>query len=143
MNKKGFTLIELILVVSIIGVLATIIIIQLGSARLRARDARRTGDLKQMGTALELFYADQNNYPIANNLTLGLDNARCLNKTGWNAPGCADPYMGIVPKDVQNNAYIYNSDGSTYTIAGELEGSTGNLPAGPIIQSPSGLHPGP
>jgi prepilin-type N-terminal cleavage/methylation domain-containing protein len=55
--KLGFTLIELLVVIAIIGVLASIVLASLNTARVKARDARRIADIKQIQLALEL-YAD-------------------------------------------------------------------------------------
>ena len=65
-NKKGFTLIELLVVIAIIGLLATLSVVALNTARVKARDARRVSDVKQMQTALEMYF-DSNNgsYPAA------------------------------------------------------------------------------
>jgi len=60
---KGYTLIEMLMVVAIIGVLASSILIGLGSARSKARDARRITDLKSTQTALELYYSKYGVYP--------------------------------------------------------------------------------
>lgn len=62
-NKKGFTLIEVLVVVAIIGLLASIVIVSLGSARPRARDTRRIADLRETQNALELYYTKNNYYP--------------------------------------------------------------------------------
>lgn len=64
MKNKGFTLIELLVVVSIIGVLATIIISSLQGARSRARDAQRSQHINTMQSALEIYYLDNNRYPL-------------------------------------------------------------------------------
>ena len=64
MNKKGFTLIELLVVIAIIGLLSTLAVVALGSARLKARDAKRVSDLKQIQTALELYYMHTRQYRI-------------------------------------------------------------------------------
>jgi len=61
---NGFTLIELLVVIAIIGVLSTLAVIALGSARTKARDAKRMSDLNQISKALELYYADNNTYPL-------------------------------------------------------------------------------
>lgn len=62
-KKDGFTLIELLVVIAIIGLLSSIVLTSLNSARTKARDARRIADLKQIQTALEIFYDQQGRYP--------------------------------------------------------------------------------
>lgn len=64
--QKGFTLVELLVVIAIIGVLATLVLLQLGTARARARDTQRITHINQLRTAAEQFYEDNNgNYPDA------------------------------------------------------------------------------
>ncbi|MBI2604251.1 MAG: prepilin-type N-terminal cleavage/methylation domain-containing protein, partial [Candidatus Harrisonbacteria bacterium] len=65
-KKSGFTLIEVLIVVAIIGLLASIVLVGLGSFRARGRDARRVADLRQTQNALELFYTKSNAYPNVN-----------------------------------------------------------------------------
>ena len=62
--NRGFTLIELLVVIAIIGVLATLVLLQLGTARSRARDAKRIADVSQLRQAVELYYEDNSGaYP--------------------------------------------------------------------------------
>lgn len=62
-NQKGFTLVELLVVIAIIGILATLLLLQLGVARSKARDAKRIADINQVRTAIELYFDDNGSYP--------------------------------------------------------------------------------
>src|SRR5437588_640087 len=62
-SSKGFTLIELLVVIAIIGILATIVMVNVLSVRSRARDTQRKSDIRQIQSALELYRADQGSYP--------------------------------------------------------------------------------
>lgn len=61
--RKGFTLIELLIVIAIIGILASALLVSLGNARQSARDARRIADLRQVQSALELYFNSCGFYP--------------------------------------------------------------------------------
>jgi len=63
MKNKGFTLIELLVVIAVIGLLASIVLVSVNKARAKARDAKRVSDLKQISTALEMFYDNYGYYP--------------------------------------------------------------------------------
>lgn len=144
MNKKGFTLIELLVVIAIIGLLSTLAVVALSSAREKARDSKRLSDLKQIQTALELYYTDNNVYPtaVSPGISLGTTNYICLNSAaGFTTTGCANAYMGLVPTDpqaAQNYTYI-SADGSTYTVTATLEGTVGSL-TGTVTASPAGIQ---
>lgn len=62
-NQKGFTLLELLVVIGIIGLLASILVINLTSARRRARDTKRIADIRNLQTASEDFYGKKGKYP--------------------------------------------------------------------------------
>ncbi len=64
-KNKGFTLIELLVVIAIIGTLSGIVLVSLGGARSKARDATRQSDMRQIISAQEMYYDDQSAYLTA------------------------------------------------------------------------------
>jgi prepilin-type N-terminal cleavage/methylation domain-containing protein len=133
MNKKGFTLIELLVVVAIIGLLATLSIVALNNARARARDARRVADIKQIQTALELYYNDFGTYPTGNIISLGT----IASGTVYMAKVPAAP----TPADGSCTAtsYTYTGAATTYALTYCLGNATGGIPAGVGTATPSGI----
>lgn len=141
--KKGFTLIELLVVIAIIALLSTLAVVALGSAREKARDAKRLSDIKQVQTALELYYTDKSDYPAGTDLVLGGATAGCLGGEGFKASGCAATlYMGQVPANPTPNGadYTYTKGTATYSITFSLEGTSGGLQSGAHTASPSGIQ---
>lgn len=88
-NKKGFTLIELMIVVAIIWVLAVTIVPALTWAQARARDAGRVASLQNISAVLETYFSDQWEYPT-DFITTGTPtptdtwNSHCISTTWWN-----------------------------------------------------------
>ncbi|HYE22994.1 MAG TPA: type II secretion system protein [Candidatus Paceibacterota bacterium] len=62
-QPRGFTLIELLIVIAIIGILSATVLVSLNQTRVKARDALRQSDLRQVRTALEIYYFDNGRYP--------------------------------------------------------------------------------
>lgn len=133
-SRKGFTLIELLVVIAIIALLSTLAVVALGSTRKKANDTKRFSDIKQIQTALELYYTEHQGYPVtaANGIMLGDANTSCLNASGFAARGCTTPYMQLVPRDPSGTVlYQYRSlDGKTYTIDFTLESGVDSVQLG-------------
>ena len=125
--KKGFTLVELLVVIAIIALLSTLSVVALNSARAKARDARRLSDIKQIRTALDMYFDSNLTYP-ANCAGLGSSsNCMCLTSNGWATSGCAGTiFMQKVPKDPGTYSYDYTVDvnGTSYTITYKLDNGT-------------------
>lgn len=62
-DAPSFTLIELLVVIAIIGILSSVVLAALSSARSSARDATRIQKIDQIRTALEMYYNDHGHYP--------------------------------------------------------------------------------
>ncbi|MFA4880125.1 MAG: prepilin-type N-terminal cleavage/methylation domain-containing protein [Candidatus Doudnabacteria bacterium] len=129
-NKKhkfltGFTLIELLVVIAIIGLLATIVTVSVNSARKKARDTQRRASMKQLQTALELYYDSSNAYPSTGGAWWGACSAYGSHPntgaTGW-IPNLAPTYMTTLPVDpnpspaTSISCYLYRSNGADYKI---------------------------
>jgi prepilin-type N-terminal cleavage/methylation domain-containing protein len=141
-NKKGFTLIELLVVIAIIGILATLAVVALQQARKNARDAKRVADVRQMQTALELFFNDNQYYPS----TLTGSTSIATGSTVYMEmiPSAPTPADGECTSST--NAYTYQATGVTagegygsYTIDFCLGGVTGGLDAGGKQATPGGI----
>jgi prepilin-type N-terminal cleavage/methylation domain-containing protein len=152
-NKKGFTLIELLVVIGIIAVLTSIAVVALGSARKKARDAKRVSDVKAVQNALELYYQESNGYPTESPaVELGQGSFKALCSTGFEAAcgGTATEFMGLVPTaplpmdggcSVDDNRYIYEATaGGAYTITFCLGDNFGDYLAGIRTANEDGIN---
>ncbi len=148
-NKKGFTLIELLVVIAIIGLLSTLSILALNQARARARDAKRISDIKQIQTALELYYNDAGQYPAVASVAPGLPIAYGANVYLASVPLPPSPVDGASCPGIQEK-YTYaltaaGSGGTAGTAGYTLEyclGATVNTVPGNSLQTatPAGIR---
>ena len=150
--RRGFTLVELLVVVAIIGLLAGIAVVSVNAVRAKARDTKRVADIKQIQTALERRFSDTGMYPPtpANGSKLGTGAAQALTSVaaGWEqtATAGATVYLSGVPKDPQNmGEYVYTymvvqgNEMRGYTITFRLEAGTGSFEKGNYTASQAGV----
>jgi len=141
-QKKAFTLIELLVVIAIIGVLATVSIIALSNARAKSRDAKRAGDMKQIQTALELFFNDNNRYPTTEEFALGSIFSTSTYGTSTYMqiiPSAPTPVDGNCNSGQNTFSYQQTEAGNSYTISFCLGNTTGILDGGPKCLTPAGI----
>ena len=109
-KQRGFTLIEIMVVVVILGILAALVVPQVMNRPDQAKVTVAKGDIKAIGAALDMYKLDNYSYPSTQQ---GLD--ALVEKPGgnpqpknWNRDG----YLKRVPKDPWGNEYQYLSPGT-------------------------------
>lgn len=127
MKKNAFTLLELLVVISVLGVLVVIILPNLIGVRARARDSALKNDMRQLKTALRMYYNDNQTYPpndgSGNIVACGIDgDAVCPNSDGSFAVGEL-VYMKEMP---DSDKYNYNSvsNGEDFLLSTLLENAS-------------------
>lgn len=121
--KKGFTIIELVIVIAIIAVLSGVLIsvINPETFRNKSQDARRKADLTAIQGALEVYFADNNAYPVE-----AVAVSSCT-PADWTFLGST--YISVLPVDPDNAAsqcyyYITDATGLNYELRANLEVDT-------------------
>lgn len=108
--KKGFTLVELLVVISIIATLTAILLPNFMGARERAKDAQKIQDLNAVKNALRLYYNDNQGYPLFTDCT-----------------SCLTAPLGVYLTNVAQIGYTYTSiTGDTFILKTGLEVGTGD-----------------
>lgn len=136
-NKKAFSLVEMITVLVIIGLIAAIVSVSATSFRQKSRDVERLSDVKEMQSALELYRLNEGSYPS------GLNFGGALN----GSTSSSTVYMANVPNNptiTNTNAcsgdYSYSLDNKgRYNLQFCLERSQDDLVAGYHCATPNGL----
>ena len=117
-QQKGFTLIELLVVMAIIGLLSTLAVVSLNTARIKSRDTARVATIKQMQSALEMYYSDKKIYPTSAEVTSTIATSGVVYMQKFTDPG--------------NNAITYTQRqnttmGDSYTLEYTLENGIANI----------------
>jgi len=125
MNKRGFTLIELMVVIALIGILASVVLASFTSVRARNRDGKRVSDMREIEKALNLYQIENGTFPIPT------DPLNPVTITGDDEISTAletEELITGMPTDPNHPATSYtyesNSLGSTFTLSFCLETDT-------------------
>lgn len=108
-SRAGFTLVEILLVVAILGILAGVAVVSLkGRTKSASVQATRTS-IQAIGTAIDTYEVDNGIYPqsLQSLLTKG-------NENNWNGPYIKDARM---PRDAWGNEFSYSIQGDSYKLS--------------------------
>lgn len=126
--QRGFTLVELLVVMAILGLLTTVGLASFRTARLKSRDAQRKHDLGQIQEGLEMYYNDIGRYPsgaVNGKITGCGSQIASPTECDWGSSWQLGPtlYMKTMPID-QKTKYCYESStGKYYKLYARLENS--------------------
>lgn len=122
LHERGFTLVELLVTISIIGILASITVVSVGNVRQLARDSKRLADIRQLQTGLEFYFSQTNSYPNpGQEIQVGVPERSVLCVINGSNVGFTDTtancdanriYMSRVPQNPTpplNNDYKYSA----------------------------------
>lgn len=135
--NKGFTLIELMVVISIIGLLSSVILASTNTVKAKGRDSSRIQAVHQMDLAIKLYAADHNG-DVPKFTNCGSTVLNCTGTSGtigsqnWTALTTAlSPYIKTMPTSLNGVDYVYVGptdiqDPTTYQISAAME--TGSVP---------------
>jgi len=145
-KQQGFTIVELLIVIVVIGILAALVITTFTGIQQKARNTERTTDIKALHGQIEAYYAQNGKYPSLANVNSvawrttnmkGLDCEAMKDPKGTGAGTCAAggaPYALVTTAGANNYSYaVFASDGTSacddittdcavYTLTATLEG---------------------
>ncbi len=141
-RQSGFTIIEMLIVVTILAMLAGILIPVLEDAARSARDARRAADLKNVHSSLESYKRVIGTYPDTGDEWFGdmSDNGGYGYDAAGYIPGLVPDYLPALPKDPDSEyptaaeGYMFRSDGTDFKFV--LNGTPESYAAGNPFYDP-------
>jgi prepilin-type N-terminal cleavage/methylation domain-containing protein len=141
-TQTGFTLIEILIVVAIVGLLSSVLITSLNQTRTKSRDAQRKSNMSQMEKALELYYNTFSSYPSTGNVWWAATGG-CGGTHGYSGPtgyipDLAPNSIGVLPADPLPrtsacSGYNYRSDGTNYKLISNAVGGQGGPETFPAL----------
>lgn len=125
--RRAFTILEALIVIAVFGLLATLAVISLNSARASLRDAQRLSDISTMRAGLSQYWLEKASYPAAENLLIGQPGTNKFSSAGF--VDQADPstpvYIQVLSSGPKANEYYrYRGGANGYSIRFQTETRT-------------------
>jgi prepilin-type N-terminal cleavage/methylation domain-containing protein len=123
-KSKGFTIVELLIVIVVIGILATLVLVTFTGIQQKARDSKRKTDLGAVQAALESYYSSNNTYPTLANMQ---DSSWLkTNMSGFDPAALQDP------KGASSSTVQASDDSTHYGYVVTPTGCDGNAASSPV-----------
>ncbi len=106
-DKKGFTLVEILVALSILAILAAIVMMNMSEAKKKARDTQRVSDMQQLAIAFRLYRDFNSTNPT------GYNSGEVFGDGSGSIEGLITPFIAGTIKDPQNTGnyvYVYDTD---------------------------------
>ena len=144
MNSSGFTLVELLVVTSIIAILSSVAVVYFGTFLKNSRDGKRQADLGRIQSALEEYHSDQFYYPCGSGedaLTFGSSLTSSTGNCSAAELSVVKTYINILPTEAlpSRSPYFYRAlpsscDNTTskctsYCVFASMESISNNIPS--------------
>lgn len=124
-HDSGFTIVELLIVIVVIAVLASVTTVAYNGVAARATYSKARDDFATIRKAIELYKAENDKYPLSQNATVWCNYGWC----GWDQqtgdafiPGLSPQYLKVIPQlpaaNASNDTFLYQStaDGKDYQL---------------------------
>jgi len=142
MTRRGFTIVELIITITIMGILLTLAVVNVGSTQLKARDDKRVSNVQAIGSYLDSFYSNGTpgggTIPTTTNMitnpsfevnlsNVGAANSTITQTTAWSSDGGSS--LSITPSNSSTDSFAYIGMPDTGMRLGMVAGKTYTLSA--------------
>jgi prepilin-type N-terminal cleavage/methylation domain-containing protein len=114
-KSKGFTIVELLIVIVVIGILATLVIVTFTGIQQKARDSKRKTDINALNSHVEAYYASNGYYPTLKDLQTASFLSTSLK--GFDPSALSDPKGGAISGTVGASNYAYVAAASSTSTA--------------------------
>lgn len=120
-SKAGFTMVELLIVVAIIGLLVTLTLISISDIRAKTRDTQRVADIKAVQESLAMYQSNYGEFPVYDGYITGDDDmSLALEAEGFVRSVPVDPIDATEDGTIYRY-YYYSETGDDYIIQFNLE----------------------
>jgi len=124
-KQTGFTIVELLIVIVVIGILAAITIVAYNGVQKRASDSRRKSDIELIAKALEMYYIDVGRYPAGSgSTTINASWSTTADASWQNLINALKPYVATLPSDPISTPSVAVTGSSGYNYAYYANNST-------------------